>query len=59
MITKSQLADLIKLARVGAVTIGERTPSAMMVKAWNVIAETEQILLQPEPHDQPLPPEQK
>ena len=53
--TKSLLADLIKLARVGANTLGQTAHPQTMVQVWTVIGQAETELAQPEPVlEQPL-----
>ena len=55
--TKSQLTDILRLARVGANILGQNSKAENMVQVWSTIAAAESELAQPEtPVEQPAEP---
>lgn len=54
MITKPQLTDLIRLARIGANTLGQTAQPQTMAQVWTIIGLAESDLALPEtPVEQP------
>jgi len=47
--TKSELTDLVRLARVGANALGQSANPQTMLQAWSIIANVETELSKPDP----------